>query len=106
MYKLDDKEFRDKQALSLVTAGQFTGSYAYGQGAVTGNLVERATSLVNNMLNKADDKFKIGLNYEQGENNPLEEQRIEDRLGFTISTKISDRILINGKVGIPVGGVS
>ena len=50
--------------------------------------------------------FKIGLNYEQGENNPLEEQRIEDRLGFTISTKISDRILINGKVGIPVGGVS
>ena len=106
LYKLDDKEFRDKQALSLVTAGQFTGAYAYGQGAVTGNLVERATSLVNNMLNKADDKFKIGLNYEQGENNPLEEQRIEDRLGFTISTKISDRILINGKVGIPVGGVS
>jgi len=106
LYKLDDKEFRDKQALSLVTAGQFTGSYAYGQGAVTGNLVERATSLVNNMLSRADDKFKIGLNYEQGENNPLEEQRIEDRLGFTISTKISDKILINGKVGIPVGGVS
>jgi len=106
LYKLDDKEFRDKQALSLVTAGQFTGSYAYGQGAVTGNLVERATSLINNMLNKTDGKFKVGLNYEQGENNPLEEQRIEDRLGFTISTKISDRILINGKVGIPVGGVS
>ena len=106
LYKLDDTEFRDKQALSLVTTGQFTGSYAYGQGAVTGNLVERATSLVNNMLNNADDKFKIGLNYEQGVNNPLEEQRIEDRLGFTISTQISDKILINGKVGIPVGGVS
>ncbi|MDC3388027.1 translocation/assembly module TamB [Flavobacteriaceae bacterium] len=106
LYKLDDTEFRDKQALSLVTTGQFTGSYAYGQGAVTGNLVERATSLVNNMLNNADDKFKIGLNYEQGENNPLEEQRIEDRLGFTITTQISDKILINGKVGIPVGGVS
>ncbi len=106
LYKLDDKEFRDKQALSLVTTGQFIGSYAYGQGAVTGNLVERATSFVNNMLNNADDKFKIGLNYEQGENNPLEEQRIEDRLGITISTQISDKILINGKVGIPVGGVS
>jgi len=106
LYKLDDKELRDKQALSLVTAGQFVGTHAYGQGAVTGNLVERATSLLNQMLNKADDKFKIGLNYERGDNNPLEEQRIEDRLGFTISTKISDRILINGKVGIPVGGVS
>ena len=106
LYKLDDKEFRDKQALSLVTSGQFTGAYSYGQSAVTGNLVERATTLVNNMLSKADDKFKIGLNYEQGENNPLEEQRIEDRFGFTVSTQISDKILINGKVGIPVGGVS
>jgi hypothetical protein len=106
LYKLDDKEFRDKQALSLVTSGQFTGAYSYGQSAVTGNLVERATTLVNNMLSKADDKFKIGLNYEQGENNPLEEQRIEDRFGFTVSTQISDRISINGKVGIPVGGVS
>lgn len=106
LYKLDDKEFRDKQALSLVTSGQFTGAYSYGQSAVTGNLVERATTLVNNMLSKADDKFKIGFNYEQGENNPLEEQRIEDRFGFTVSTQISDRISINGKVGIPVGGVS
>ena len=106
LYKLDDKEFRDKQALSLVTSGQFTGAYSYGQSAVTGNLVERATTLVNNMLSKADDKFKIGLNYEQGENNPLEEQRIEDRFGFTVSTQVSDRISINGKVGIPVGGVN
>ena len=61
LYKLDDKEFRDKQALSLVTSGQFTGAYSYGQSAVTGNLVERATTLVNNMLSKADDKFKIGF---------------------------------------------
>ena len=29
----------------------------------------------------------------------------EDRLGFTLSTKISDRILLNGKIGVPVGGV-
>ncbi len=106
LYKLNDKEFRDKQALSLVTSGQFTSAYAYGQTAVTGNLVERATALVNDILSQEDDKFKIGLNYEQGENNPLEEQRIEDRFGFTISTQISDRILINGKVGIPVGGVN
>jgi hypothetical protein len=29
----------------------------------------------------------------------------EDRLGFTLSTQISDRILLNGKIGVPVGGV-
>ncbi len=107
LYKLDDKEFRDKQALSLVTSGQFTNAFAIGQAALTGNLVERATSLVNNIFSEEDDKFKIGLNYEQGETNPyLADLRTEDRVGFTVSTQITDRILINGKVGIPVGGVS
>ena len=107
LYRLDDKEYRDKQALSLVTSGQFTSSFAIGQSALTGNLVERATSLVNNIFSEEDDKFKIGLNYEQGETNPyLADLRTEDRVGFTVSTQINDRILINGKVGIPVGGVS
>ena len=107
LYKLDDKEFRDKQALSLVTSGQFTNAFAIGQAALTGNLVERATSLVNNIFSEEDDKFKIGLNYEQGETNPyLADIRTEDRVGFTVSTQITERILINGKVGIPVGGVS
>jgi len=107
LYKLDDKEFRDKQALSLVTSGQFTNAFAIGQAAFTGNLVERATSLVNNIFSEEDDKFKVGLNYEQGETNPyLADLRTEDRVGFTVSTQITERILINGKVGIPVGGVS
>lgn len=107
LYKLDDKEFRDKQALSLVTSGQFTNAFAIGQGAITGNLVERATSLVNDIFSEEDDKFKIGLNYEQGENNPyLADQRTEDRVGVTLSTQISDRVIINGRVGIPVGGVT
>jgi len=26
-------------------------------------------------------------------------------LGFTLSTKISDKILLNGKIGVPVGGL-
>ena len=29
----------------------------------------------------------------------------EDRLGFTLSTQITDKILINGKIGVPVGGI-
>ena len=33
-------------------------------------------------------------------------QREGDRVGFTVSTQITDRIVLNGKVGIPVGGVS
>ena len=31
--------------------------------------------------------------------------RTEDRIGLTLSTQISDRILINGKIGVPIDGV-
>ena len=34
------------------------------------------------------------------------EYETDSRLGVTVSTKISDNVLINGKVGVPVGGVS
>jgi len=107
LYKLEDKEFRDRQAMALVTSGQFTTTLDLGKGAIT-NLVERATSLVNDLFSDEDDKLKIGLNYEQGEINPLatDAEREGDRVGFTVSTQITDRIMLNGKVGIPVGGVS
>ena len=107
LYKLEDNEFRQKQALSLVSSGAFTANFAIGQGAAGNLLVERATSLVNDIFSEEDDKVKVGLNYEQGETNPyLADARTEDRVGFTVSTQISDRVMLNGRVGIPVGGVT
>ena len=46
----------------------------------------------------------MGLNYEQGTRTP--EQHTADRFGVTLSTQISERVLINGQVGVPVGGVT
>ena len=50
-------------------------------------------------------KLQVGLNYLQGDNNQTLDIKTEDRLGFTLSTQITDRILLNGKIGVPVGGV-
>jgi hypothetical protein len=61
---------------------------------------------VNQILNDGEGKFAVGLSYEQGERNPELDFQTDDRLGVTVSTQISDRILINGKIGVPVGGVS
>jgi hypothetical protein len=47
----------------------------------------------------------VGIDYLQGDKSALLDIATEDRLGFTLSTKISDRILLNGKIGVPVGGV-
>ena len=54
-----------------------------------------------------DDKGKlqVGLNYLQGDKSQVLDINSEDRLGLTLSTQITDKILLNGKIGVPVGGI-
>ena len=53
-----------------------------------------------------NDKLNFGLSYEQGILDRTTDIQTENRLGVTLSTQISDRVLLNGRVGVPVGGVS
>ncbi|HZW62270.1 MAG TPA: translocation/assembly module TamB domain-containing protein [Flavobacteriaceae bacterium] len=98
-YRLGSKEERDNQALFLLT----TGSFSRGIGDifnVTGTINERLNGLINGILGDGS----VGVNYEMGTNRP--EYQTSDRLGLTLKTKISDRVIFNGKVGVPIGGVS
>lgn len=100
-YRLDSKEERESQALYLITTGGF--SSGLDDVNFTGTLTERLNSLVNNLLSTGDGKFNIGVNFEAGQNNP--DYQTDNRVGLTLQTQISDRVLINGKVGVPVGGL-
>lgn len=101
-YRLDSKEDRDNQALYLLATGAF--SNRLNDVNVTGTITERLNGIINGFFSTSDNKVNIGLNFEAGENTP--DYQTDDRLGVTLQTNISDRILINGKVGVPVGGVS
>ena len=41
----------------------------------------------------------------QGDKSSTVDINSEDRLGLTLSTQITDKILLNGKIGVPVGGI-
>ncbi|CDF79044.1 N-acetyl-gamma-glutamyl-phosphate reductase [Formosa agariphila KMM 3901] len=101
-YRLESKEDRDNQALYLLT----TGSFSSGLTSLNpyGTLTERLNGIVNGLFSESDNKLNIGLNYELGENNP--DYQTDDRFGVTLQTKISERVMINGNVDVPVGGVS
>ncbi len=103
-YRLDDNESRELQALSVVTSGTFISEVNISQQTITGNLAERASAIVNSLFSEGEGKLKVGLNYQSGQRTP--DLQTDDRLGLTLSTQVSDRILINGKVGVPIGGVS
>ena len=49
--------------------------------------------------------MNVGLNYLKGDKNASLDIKTEDRIGLTLTTQISDKILINGKIGVPVEGI-
>ncbi|MEW5675315.1 translocation/assembly module TamB domain-containing protein [Flavobacterium enshiense] len=100
-YKLSDKDVRQTQAIALLSGGGFL-TPENATNTVYGTLFERAGSLFNDIFSGDDDKFQVGLNYVQADRNPLLET--EGRVGVTLSTQINEKITINGKLGVPVGG--
>ncbi|HBI40935.1 MAG TPA: DUF490 domain-containing protein [Tenacibaculum sp.] len=71
---------------------------------LTGTASEIASGILSNMLNGEDDKVRLGVGYVQGDRGNIENQNTSnDQLDVSISTQLSDRVLINGKVGLPVG---
>ncbi|MEM6515241.1 MAG: translocation/assembly module TamB domain-containing protein [Bacteroidota bacterium] len=102
-YRLETKEARTNQALFLLSTGSFASEISLGQQAY-GTISDRVNSFFNSFLSNADSKLQVGVNYEVGEQTA--EYETDDRLGLTLSTQISDKVLINGRVGVPIGGVN
>ncbi|AVR46403.1 N-acetyl-gamma-glutamyl-phosphate reductase [Christiangramia fulva] len=103
-YRIDDRASKELQALFLLTQGVFYSEFGLRGTAIYGTLAERASSIVNDIFSDEDGKFQVGVNYVQGDRTP--DQQTVDRFGLTLSTQISDRVLINGQVGVPIGGVT
>jgi len=104
-YRLQDPSFEDKNAYSLLAQGAFINEgLGINTRGLAGNLFQTGTGLLNSILNGNSDNLNLGIILEQGDENPNATRR-EDRVGVNFSTKLGDRVLINGEFGIPVGGV-
>jgi hypothetical protein len=102
--RLRDKDKRDFQALSLLATGSFRNKLALDSQDAFELVSDGVTNVLNDIFSDEENKVKLGLDLDIGKNTP--EFETDSRVGVTLSTKISDNVLINGKVGVPVGGVS
>lgn len=101
-YRLSSKEERDNQALIFLATGGFSNGV---RGAnFTGTISERLTGIVNNLFGSNNGNLDVGLDLELGQDTP--ELQTNNKVGLTLQTKISDRVLVNGKVGVPFGSAS
>jgi len=98
-YRLSSKDERNNQALTLLA----TGGFSNGIRGVnfTGTISERLSGIVNNIIGGDNENLNVGIDVELGENTP--ELQTDNRFGLTLQTQISDKILVNGKLGVPFG---
>ncbi len=99
-YRLESADDRQNQALYLISTGAF--SRGLNELNFSGTISERLNGIISGIFTNGDSKLNLGVNYEAGQNRP--DYQTDDRVVATIQTQISDRVLINGKVGVPVGG--
>lgn len=99
--KLNEREQRQLQAIYLAATGSFQGD---GGQNIVGTLTERVNKLVADLLADSDSKFKILPTI--GTRQVDLDAQLEYNVGVQISTQISERVLINGKVAVPVGGAN
>ncbi|SHG33768.1 Family of unknown function [Flavobacterium segetis] len=103
-YKLNDKDIRQTQALYLLSSGGFLSAEGISQSDLSGSLFETASSILGGIIQTDDDKFKVGLNFIGADRRIGRET--DGRFVATISSKINDRVTINGKLGVPFGGIN
>ena len=98
-YRLSSKDERDFQALTLLG----TGGFSSGSGGInfTGTISERLNGIVNNIFGSENGNLNVALDLELGQDTP--DLQTNTTVGFTLQTKINDKILVNGKVGVPFG---
>ncbi|MDC3110025.1 translocation/assembly module TamB [Flavobacteriales bacterium] len=107
-YYLNDYEKKQTQAISLISQGYFINSSSsslVSAQTITNNLFQRASGIIDDLLASDDDKMNLGINYEQGDKLSTSSLLNRDRIGLSLQSEISDKILINGKIGVPVSGM-
>ncbi|WP_431242307.1 translocation/assembly module TamB domain-containing protein [Flavobacterium sp. P21] len=103
-YKLDDKDVRQTQALYLLSTGSFMSPDGFNQSDLSGTFAETATSLLGGIIKSDNDKVNIDLNFISADKRIGQEA--DGQFVANISSQINEKISINGKVGVPVGGVN
>lgn len=102
--KLGDKDIRQTQALYLLSTGGFLSQEGFSQSQVTNSFYEKAASMFGDIFNNKDGKMNMDVTYIPADKTTL--RPTDGRVVANISTQINERITINGKVGVPTGGVT
>ena len=108
-FVLNDNNVNEKttQFVSLLAFGNFVNpdKVDFNAGAtLSGRASSAVAAAFSSLLSTPEDKFQLGLDYQQGNRgNDIERLNIDNQVDVSVSTQLGDKVIINGKVGVPIG---
>ena len=107
-FKLRNEDDKLTQFFSLLATGSFAATSNNrtnfdGNAAITGTLAQKASQLLSSMLESDNENFEVGVTYDIGTDNRVQDVTTDDQLGLEVSGRIADKVIVSGKVGVPVG---
>ena len=107
-FKLKDEDDKLNQFISLLVTGAFSNqdkekTNFNSNAAIAGAIAQKASQLMSNMLGSENENFQVGVTYDIGTSNSVQDVNTDDQLGVEVSGRIADKVIVNGKVGVPIG---
>ncbi|MBS9773675.1 MAG: translocation/assembly module TamB [Tenacibaculum sp.] len=108
-FVLNDNDSNNKMLnfFSLLFTGSFYNRETLASNAASdfgiGTASDLLSNVLSNVINSKDDKFKLGVGYSQGRTNDVKGVDTDNQLDVSVTSQLNDRVLLNGKVGVPVG---
>ncbi|MDO6737887.1 translocation/assembly module TamB domain-containing protein [Wenyingzhuangia sp. 2_MG-2023] len=105
-FKLNiDENSKMRQFFSLLVSKTFFDENKVNStsSVLSNTTSELISNAVTEIFNNGDNKVQVNFGYTAGENSDIEDLTVDDQIDIGLETEINDRILINGKLGVPVG---
>ena len=99
-------DFKVRQFLSLLALNQFAnpdrGDFN-SEDLITGTTGNAIGAIISEMMSSDAVQVGIGFTSGAGQQNPQNDVLLDDFVDVSLTTQVSDNIIINGQVGVPVG---
>lgn len=107
-FKLNDNDVNGKtlQFLSLLALNKFYNPddlVANSSSALIGTTSNALSGALSDLISSKDGKIQFGLVYDIADRSDVSNLRTDDLVNVSLGTQLTDRVIVNGKVGVPVG---
>lgn len=102
----NDENIKTRHFVSLLASGAFYNENDFSintSGLIYSTASDLLSNAFDNIFNQEDNRFKLKPIYTVGEKNKVDNLNIDDQLALALDYQLNDRIIINGKVGVPIG---